>query len=220
MRSVSRLNIVTLIVGMLAGALLFGGVSIAADTIGSADIKDGAVKKRDLSNGVKRSIDKKATDKEFAALAARVKALEDAKEAVDNGTGNANFAGGPGTTVTPTSATMTLAAGDADGISVESPNLNVAVQAGDVISFKYVLSNGAQCAAGSPRMFVEIGGAFPNSWDQNIGAGTQCGTGGVVTFTAPSNGRIGQAGFVYDNSIPGTVTFSELKIDGKTIPLA
>ena len=120
--------------------------------------------------------------------------------------------------MTATTATLTIGAGGAT--SVESPNLNVAVQAGDVISFKYVLSGGATCAAGAPRVFVEIGGAFPNSWDQNIGAGTQCGTGGVVTFTAPTNGRIGQAGFVYDNGIAGTVTFSEFKIDGRTIPLA
>ena len=43
----------------------------------------------------------------------------------------------------------------------------------------------------------------------------------MVTFTAPSNGRMGQAGFVYDNlANPGTVTFSEFKIDGRTIPLA
>ena len=41
-----------------------------------------------------------------------------------------------------------------------------------------------------------------------------------MTFTAPTNGRIGQAGFVYNNGIAGTVTFSELKIDGRTIPLA
>ena len=115
MRHASKFNVMTLIVGMIAGALMFGGASIAANTIGSADIKDGAVKKRDLSKGVVRSIDKKATDAQLAALTARVAKLEAAQQAVNNGTGNANFTGGPGTTVTPTTATMTLAAGDADG---------------------------------------------------------------------------------------------------------
>ena len=156
-----RSTIVTLFVGMIAGALLFGGVSVAANTIGSADIKDGAVKKRDLSAGVKRSISNKATDRQLAALAARVAKLEASQAAVDQGLGNANFVAGPGASVTATTATLTIGAGGAT--SVESPNLNVAVQAGDVISFKYALSGGAACAGGAPRVFVEIGGAFPNS---------------------------------------------------------
>ena len=40
-----------------------------------------------------------------------------------------------------------------------------------------------------------------------------------MTFTAPTNGLIGQAGFVYDNGIAGTVVFSEFKIAGRAIPL-
>ena len=224
MRSAVKTNVVTLIVGLIAGALMFGGVSIAAGTIGSAAIKDGSIKKRDLSKGVVRSIEKKATDAELAALTERVAKLEAHQEAVDNGTGNANFSGGAGTTVTPTSATVTIANGGAN--SVESPNLNVAVQAGDVISFDVAYSNGAVCDAGAPRMFVEIGGVFVNSYDvdnsTNCAGGTAPpnSTNGTITFTVPSNGRIGQAGFVYDNGIAGTVTFSNLKIDGVSIPLA
>jgi hypothetical protein len=217
MRSASKINLVTLIAGLIAGALLFGGISTAAGQIRSADIKNGTIKKKDFSKGLTKQLDGKATAAALAALDARVAKLEAKQTSVDNGLGNANFVAGPGASVTATTATLTVAAGGET--SVESPNLNVAVQAGDVISFKYVLSGGATCTAGAPRMFVEIGGAFPNSWDQNIGAGTQCGTNGVVTFTAPTNGRIGQAGFVYDNKIAGTVVFSDLKIDGKSIPL-
>ena len=108
MRSSSKINIVALLVGLIAGVLLFGGASIAANTIGSKDIKDGAVKKRDLSPGVKRSIDKKATAAALAAVEARVAKLEAAQQAVDNGLGNANFSGGAGTSVTPNSASVTL----------------------------------------------------------------------------------------------------------------
>lgn len=223
-RSAFRSNIVTLIVGMMAGALLLGGVSVAAGAIGSAGIKDGSIKKRDLSAGVKRSIENKATDAKLAALTARVAKLEADQAAVDQGLGNANFAGGAGTTVTPTQATVTIETGGAN--SVESPNLNVAVQAGDVISFNVAYSGTAVCNAGAPRMFVEVGGNFINSYDvdnsTNCAGGTPPpnSTNGTITFTVPQNGRIGQAGFVYDNGIAGTVTFSNLKIDGRSIPLA
>lgn len=234
MRSISKSNIITLIVGLIAGALMFGGVSMAANTIKSSDIqkgavkssdiKDGTIKPKDLSTRVRSSIDSKAAQAALVALEARVAKLEAKQTAVDNGLGNANFVAGPGATVTSTTATLTIANGG--GTSVESPNLNVAVQAGDVISFDVAYSNGAVCNAGAPRMFVEIGGAFVNSYDvdnsTNCAGGTAPpnSTNGTITFTVPSNGRIGQAGFVYDNGIAGTVTFTQLKIDGRTIPLA
>jgi hypothetical protein len=223
MRSAPKSNIITLIVGVLAGVLLFGGVSVAHGIITSSDIKDGTIKKRDLSKGVKRSISNKATDKELAALAARVAKLEADQEAVDNGLGNRNFSGGAGTTVTENSASVTIENGGAN--SVESPNLDVAVQAGDVITFDVAYSNGAVCDAGAPRFFAEVGGTFYNSYDvdnsTNCAGGTAPpnSTNGTITFTIPVNGRIGQAGFVYDNGIAGTVVFSNLTIDGKSIPL-
>jgi hypothetical protein len=219
----AKTNLVALVVGLCAGALLIGGVSIAANTIHSSDIKDGAVKKRDLSKGVKKSINNKATAAALAALEARVAKLEGKQASVDQGLGNANFTAGPGASVTATTATLTIPNGGAT--SVESPNLNVAVQAGDVISFNVAYSGGAVCTGGAPRMFVEIGGTFVNSYD--VDNSTNCAggsappnsTNGTITFTVPQNGRIGQAGFVYDNGIAGTVVFSDLKIDGRSIPL-
>ena len=101
--------------------------------------------------------------------------------------------------------------------SVETSNLGIPVQAGDVVSFRYVLQGGAQCVGGAPRVFVETQGAYTNSWDQNLAAGTQCGTNGLVTFTVPSNGRIGAAGVVYDNSGQGQVLVSDLRVDGRRV---
>ncbi|MFN2636929.1 MAG: hypothetical protein ABR585_07885 [Gemmatimonadaceae bacterium] len=101
--------------------------------------------------------------------------------------------------------------------SVENQDLDVPVQAGDVVSFRYQLLGGATCTAGAPRVFVEVGGVFTNSWDQLQPGGTQCGTNGVVSFTVPSNGRIGQAGIVYDNGGPGAVLVSNLTVDGRSV---
>src|SRR5690606_21535311 len=39
--------------------------------------------------------------------------------------------------------------------SVETTNLGIPVQAGAVVSFRYQLRGGAQCAGGAPRVFVE-----------------------------------------------------------------
>src|SRR5436190_845180 len=80
------------------------------------------------------------------------------------------------------------------------------------------LQNGATCTAGAPRMFVEIQGTFVNSFDDQTGcAGDTAPSNtndGTVTFTVPQNGRIGQAGFVYDNGVAGTVLISNVTIDG------
>ncbi|MFG2073441.1 hypothetical protein [Nonomuraea maritima] len=101
--------------------------------------------------------------------------------------------------------------------SVETSALDMPVQAGDVVSFRYRLRDGATCTGGAPRVFVETQGTYTNSWDQNIGAGKQCGENGVVTFTVPANGRIGAAGIVYDNGGPGHVIVSDLTVDGRKV---
>ncbi|MEU8301319.1 LPXTG cell wall anchor domain-containing protein [Micromonospora sp. NPDC048909] len=101
--------------------------------------------------------------------------------------------------------------------SVEAANLGVDVEAGTEISFSYELSAGAVCNGGAPRVFVVVGGVNTNSWDQNIGGGTQCGADGAVTFTVAEAGAIGAAGVVYDNGTAGTVVVTNLKIDGKAI---
>ncbi|TDD54606.1 hypothetical protein E1286_05300 [Nonomuraea terrae] len=101
--------------------------------------------------------------------------------------------------------------------SVETANLDMFVQAGDVVSFRYVLQGDAKCDGGAPRVYVEAQGVVTNSWDQNLAAGTQCGSNGVVTFKVPANGRIGAAGVVYDNGKPGQVVVSDLRVDGRPV---
>jgi hypothetical protein len=101
--------------------------------------------------------------------------------------------------------------------SVETTNLGIPVQAGAVVSFRYQLRGGAQCAGGAPRVFVETQGVYTNSWDQNLPGGTQCGKDGLVTFTVPDNGRIGAAGVVYDNGGPGQVLVSDLRVNGQRV---
>lgn len=96
--------------------------------------------------------------------------------------------------------------------SVEAANLGVEVEANAVVTFYYGLDAGATCTAGAPRVFMQVGEVYHNSWDQNIGAGTQCGTDGKVTFTLPEAGTVKHAGVVYDNSQPGTVLVSKLSI--------
>lgn len=104
-----------------------------------------------------------------------------------------------------------------DNTSVEIDNLDQTVAVGDVITFNYTLSDGAECVGGAPRVFVIVDGHNDNSWDQNIGAGTQCGVAGLVTFHATQAGTIGNAGVVYDNSKNGTVVVNDLVIDGKKV---
>ncbi|MEU4680744.1 LPXTG cell wall anchor domain-containing protein [Micromonospora sp. NPDC023737] len=101
--------------------------------------------------------------------------------------------------------------------SVEAANLGVDVEAGDEVSFSIELSDGAVCGGGAPRVFVVVDGSNTNSWDANIAAGTQCGEEGVISFTVPAAGTIGQAGVVYDNSTDGTVVVSNLRIAGDLV---
>lgn len=96
--------------------------------------------------------------------------------------------------------------------SVEAANLGVEVEANTVVTFFYGLDAGAKCTAGAPRVFMKVGEVYHNSWDQNIGAGTQCGTDGKVTFTLPDAGTVTEAGVVYDNGQLGTVLVSNLSI--------
>lgn len=85
------------------------------------------------------------------------------------------------------------------GTSLENADLGRTLAAGDVISFEYKL-DGASCGGGQPRIFVEIGGVYTNTFNGNPDAcGTAIGDGWFrVVFDAPE-GTVGHAGIVFDN---------------------
>jgi hypothetical protein len=112
-----------------------------------------------------------------------------------------------------------VASGNSSGSSVEIQNLDLPVLATKTVTFTYKLENGAQYTTGAPRVFIEIGGTYYNTFDADpTDAGTANGDGTFTkTWTIPVNGRVGNAGIVYDNNIPGTVTVKNLTISGQLI---
>ncbi len=206
--------------GMLTIGLGTTG-AVAADMIGSGKIKNNSVRSVDLKDGnVKlRDLHPSVTNK-FADLQSQIDDLEARVADLENSSTTAEWTPNEGAEIIDEN-TVSLTIEEGGATSIETKNLNVPVQAGDVISFDIELQNGATCTAGAPRMFVEIGGTFTNSFDDQTGcagdtppSNTQDGT---VTFTVPSNGRIGEAGFVYDNGVAGTVEISNVTIDGNPV---
>lgn len=109
--------------------------------------------------------------------------------------------------------------GQADGTSLENPNLAIAVKNGDTISFEYK----GPCGGGAPRVFIQ-GGAF-NTFDPDPN-GTACGTDtdgdGFFTVTQTirniTAGPAGQVGIVNDNtSNPSVVLVRNVMIAGVNI---
>ena len=127
----------------------------------------------------------------------------------------------PGTTVSGGVVTLD-SRGQPAGTSYENPNLNVAVENGDTISFEYM----GPCGGGAPRVFIQ-GGAF-NTFDPDPN-GTACGTDtdgdGWFTVTQTvsgiTNGTAGHTGIVNDNiSNPSVVQVRNLIIDGVRVNLS
>ena len=107
-----------------------------------------------------------------------------------------------------------------DDISVQPAGPEQVSGRTKTVSFTYKLENGAAYSAGAPRVFIEIGGTFYNTFDADpTDAGTNNGDGTFTkTWTIPANGRVGAAGIVYDNSSAlGTVTVTNLTISGQLI---
>jgi hypothetical protein len=131
------------------------------------------------------------------------------------------FVANPGTTVNGGVVTLD-SRGQPTGTSFENPNLNVAVQNGDTISFEYM----GPCGGGAPRVFIQ-GGAF-NTFDPDPN-GTACGTDtdgdGFFTVTQTisgiTNGTAGQTGIVNDNvANPSVVQVRNLIIGGVRVNLS
>lgn len=230
-------------VGATVLALLAGGAGYAAGQIDSGDIKnesirtvdvkDGGLKKKDLRPGFVASLATKAQltqlgqlvvdqgevieglEADIADLTSRIEDLEDQ----DQSGVNTNWEEGENTSIVD-DHTATLTGGST---SIEIENLNKVVQAGDVISFTVQFGANAFCVGGAPRVFVEMQGQFYNSFDQatpcanNTAPDAANNTNGTISFTVPVNGRIGQAGIVWDNGNTGTVTITNLTIDGDVI---
>ena len=200
---------------------MIGSKDIKDNSIGSVDIRDGSIRYRDLHSSVTDKFD--AMQGEIDALQSQVDDLEARVGDLENSSTTASWepSNNGAEIVNDTTASLTIETGGAT--SIETQNLNVPVQAGDEISFDIELQDGAVCTAGAPRMFVEIGGTFYNSYDDQTGCADDSAPGGnntqdgTVTFTVPVNGRIGQAGFVYDNGIAGTVVISNVTIDGNPV---
>ena len=114
------------------------------------------------------------------------------------------------------------ARGQPTGTSYEHPNLNVAVENGDTISFEYM----GTCGGGVPRVFIQ-GGAY-NTFDQDPN-GTACGTDtdgdGWFTVTQTvsgiANGTAGHTGIVNDQiAAPSVIQVRSLVIDGVAVNLS
>ena len=114
------------------------------------------------------------------------------------------------------SARNTVAVTDADpaGSALQCA-ADIAVTAGDLITFDYTIENGS-CGGGIPRIYVVIGGTFYNTFDDQPG---QCGVGGSVTYAIPATGTVTEVGFVSDSrtGLDSTVTYRNAKIDGVTL---
>ena len=127
----------------------------------------------------------------------------------------------PGTTVNGGVVTLD-SRGQPAGTSYENPNLNVAVENGDTISFQYM----GPCGGGAPRVFIQ-GGAY-NTFDQDPN-GSACGTDtdgdGWFTVTQTvsgiTNGTAGHTGIVNDNiSNPSVIQVRNLVIGGVAVNLS
>lgn len=127
----------------------------------------------------------------------------------------------PGTTVSGGVVTLD-SRGQAAGTSYENPNLNVAVENGDSISFEYL----GPCGGGAPRVFIQ-GGAF-NTFDpdpNNTACGTDADGDGWFTVTQTvsgiTNGTAGHTGIVNDNiANPSVIQVRNLTIDGVRVNLS
>jgi|GEM_PF-2969109 len=127
----------------------------------------------------------------------------------------------PGTTVNGGVVTLD-ARGQPTGTSYENPNLNVAVENGDTISFEYM----GQCGGGAPRVFIQ-GGAF-NTFDpdpNNTACGTDSNGDGWFTVTQTvsgiTNGTAGHTGIVNDQiAAPSVIQVRNLIIGGVAVNLS
>jgi hypothetical protein len=201
--------------GMITGKDIKDGsirqVDIGRNAVGAGEIEAGAVRLSDLSDGAERGLQGERGPKG-----------EQGPKGDKGDKGDKGEAGPPGEshdinavwTANPSSRlegyTVVLEGGNT---SVETKNLGVTVEAGDIISFEYTLLDGATCGAGGPRMFVKVGDTYENTFD----ATTNCGTDGKIVYALTNGGTITEAGLVHDNGSGGTVYVTDVLVDGMPV---
>jgi hypothetical protein len=223
----------------VAGSLI-DSADIQDGSIRSADIMDGKVKIHDLSpkavaqlqgkNGKDGVNGKDGKDADMAvvhALEARVAALE--ANAANGADVNTNWQNGLGASIADAN-TVVLDSRNDDGYAYASiRNLDLPVSKGSVIEFTYKLENGAAVGWGAPRIQIRINGVTYSSAHQiNPDYGHDNGDGTYTvevvatsmndnSATVNPEGTITRASLVYDYLAKGTVTFTNVVIDGQPI---
>lgn len=134
-----------------------------------------------------------------------------------------------GSSVTKTSAKLVKPEGEGlvdPGVEFAAFDLEIQAPADDEIhvGVKYELADGASVTGTAVRMF----GYTKNDADTVLeapdygnkdGAVATSETGGNLVFTIPAGEKLGTLGLVYgaDNSAKGSVTFSDMEIDGRPV---
>lgn len=91
---------------------------------------------------------------------------------------------------------------------------SIAVTGGtSTISFDYVISGAEGCGGGVPRLFVQIGSDYFNTFDSNTTCSGQ-GSSGTITYVIPVTGTVTTVGFVYDRNDNGSVVYSNATVGG------
>ena len=219
--------------GAVAGALITGA-DIKNGTVESQDIKNGTVISRDIANATIKLRDLTPALRELVKQQGEKGEKGDTgprgpvgpqgpqgpagQDSSTQGSVRTNWQAKDGATIlSPTSVRLSNF-GTPAGASVEILDLNLPVQATKTVKFTYRLEGGATYSAGSPRVYLQIGETFYNTFDAApADAGVPNGDGTFTkSWTIPANGTVHAAGIVVDNGV-GTVTVSNLTIDGYVV---
>ncbi len=205
-------------------ATQIGSAGITNDSVRSIDVKDQTLRVRDLRPGAVTRLQGKGTD--TSALEARIADLE--ANAANGSDINTNWANGVGATIVDAN-TVELDSRN-DGYAFASiPNLDLPISKGAEIEFTYRLAEGATAGLGAPRIQIRINGVTYSSAHQinpdyghNNGDGTFTVKAVATTMndnnaTPNPEGTVGRTSVVYDNLDKGTVTFTNVVINGQPI---
>ena len=132
--------------------------------------------------------------------------------------------GGPpeGSSVTASSAKLVKPEGVQPGVEFAAKDLDVEAPAGDeiLVGVDYATADGATTAAGAIRLFgYKVNNADTLNDAPNYGPAVAGAESGHLVLTIPAGEKLGTLGVVYDasNSSTGSVTFSNMTIDGKPV---
>ena len=226
MNNARRSRVTSVAVGSAILVTLGSVGAFAAGQIGSRDIRDDSILSRDIHNGTIRLADIRDSAEEHLR----------GQQGPQGEQGPQGPAGPPGpgsegpqsdweprpgsTIVDENTVKLDLTKDSVTQTSVEIPDLELLTEVGpatNTIEYTYTLAEGAECSAGSLRVFVFI-------QDTNYNTESTCGTKNengsyTVKYTIPSNtwgAPVDYAGVVYDAGT-GVATVSNLQIAGRDI---